>query len=171
MAVLGLCLAVGTAYYAYKEASASAELRVASLRFDVRALADRIETDLIEEIREALVAADHAEIPRESPEDSYRRDHPLARTIVLLDDGVFYTWPRTIHQTVQVDRALAPPQYGIAEEEEWAEGGDLLASRSRGAGSGRRQVVQMLSRGQRTREHSSELQATAQLALSQSLAM
>ena len=46
---------------------------------------------------------------------------------MTLDDGIFHTWPRVATPIVKLDRTLVPPppQFGIAEQEELTEGGDL----------------------------------------------
>ena len=57
MAVLGLCLAAGTAYYGYREAQASAGRRIAALQTEARFLAEQVENLLVEEIKTALTTA------------------------------------------------------------------------------------------------------------------
>jgi signal transduction histidine kinase len=118
-------LAVGVAYYGYREAESAVRLQIVAIQNEAQRHAREVEGRLVDEIKTMLKVADEANIPFQPPEEAYRRENPQIRTIVTLDDGIFYTWPKIATQTVQLDRALAPPQYGIAEEEELADGGDL----------------------------------------------
>lgn len=125
LSLLGFCLAGGVAYYGYRDAESEVQLKIVAIENEAQRHARDVESDLVEEFQTILTATNEANIPFQVPEEAYRRENPQIRTIVTLDDGIFYTWPRIATQTVKLDRALAPPQFGIAEEEELADGGDL----------------------------------------------